>query len=65
MDGLNVGPYDEMEIYKVNPEMWKALVDGKRNCKLVLRKERVLKCRILRNFGTCCVTEIIGFEPNR
>jgi hypothetical protein len=27
MDGLNVGPYDEMEINKVNLQMWKALVD--------------------------------------
>jgi hypothetical protein len=29
MDGLNVGPYDEMEINKVNLQMWKALVDDK------------------------------------
>jgi hypothetical protein len=37
----------------------------RRNCKLVLRKEHVLKGRILRNFGTCFIAEIIGYEPNR
>jgi hypothetical protein len=29
MDGLNVGPYDEMEIDKVNLQRWKALIGDK------------------------------------